>query len=467
MAAIPTALPTGPAPPAAKKATAPPKANATEETTTTTITKEVNGCNVKFTEETKPPAKQTITAGKEMVRFDPNGQPNNGNGNHMKMQPNNQSQQNYPNPWSNQNYNPFSNGCQTMGGNMFNPFNSPYGQWNYNNNNAMYNQQLSNTQGSNNQVFKPAPSMEEQRQEYVTILMKEFKSGKEIDPGRAASMTALSNVFSAKSTTTTTSSNKEAWYQGNKPAIKAWSGYNPDILSMNNGLWDVICSSAHKETKKEAVENQLFAALIAEDGYFERGICNEELIDTIVELKFKPANLVASKHHKGLGVAAMFEQGAETVEQLKQRSERLKSGNMTVIDDKYIGNMQLTTGKRPVGEEQTAKTISLGHKLIGKLFSLWSPLSQWLDAVHGATVALGTRTRDMTARDWQTNFGDGILAGVHEGTVNFFGQKYTKRQVDCGMAIDMTYQHNFLNGLRAGIVVVPQLRPPLFKQGLT
>ena len=32
------------------------------------------------------------------------------------------------------------------------------------------------------------------------------------------------------------------------------------------------------------------------------------------------------------------------------------------------------------------------------------------------------------------------------------------------MAIDMTYQHNFFNGLRASIEVVPQLRPPLFKE---
>ena len=122
----------------------------------------------------------------------------------------------------------------------------------------------------------------------------------------------------------------------------------------------------------------------------------------------------------------MFEQGAETVQQLKQRSERLKSGNMTFVDNNYMEKMQLTTGKRPVGEEQTAKTISLEHKLIGKLLSLWSPLNQWLEVVHGATVALGTRTRDMTAKDWQTNFGDGILAGVHEGTVIFFGQKIYK-----------------------------------------
>ena len=163
----------------------------------------------------------------------------------------------------------------------------------------------------------------------------------------------------------------------------------------------------------------------------------------------------------------MFEQGAETVQQLKQGSERLKSGNMTFVDNDYIEKMQLTTGKHPVGEEQTAKTISLQKKLIGKLLSLWSRLSQWLEAVHGATVALGTRTRNMTARDWQTNFGDGILAGVHEGTVIFFKQKYTKQQVDCGMAINMTYHHNFLNGLKSGIVVVPQLRSPLFKQGLT
>merc|ERR1711884_206573 len=129
--------------------------------------------------------------------------------------------------------------------------------------------------------------------------------------------------------------------------------------------------------------------------------------------------------------------------------------------------MQLATGKRPVGEEQTAKTVSLQQKLIQKLLSPWSPLSQWLDAVHGATVALGTRTRHMTAREWQNSFGDGILAGLHEGTVIFFDEKYTKEQVDYGVEINMAYHHNFVSGLKAGVVVVPELRPPLFKQGLT
>ena len=75
------------------------------------------------------------------------------------------------------------------------------------------------------------------------------------------------------------------------------------------------------------------------DRYFERGICNKELSDTIIELKFKPDNLIAGKHNKGLGVAAVFEQGAETIQQLKQRSERLKSGNMTFVDNDYIEKM--------------------------------------------------------------------------------------------------------------------------------
>ena len=81
-------------------------------------------------------------------------------------------------------------------------------------------------------------------------------------------------------------------------------------------------------------------------------------------------------------------------------------------------------------------------------------------------MALGTRTRDLTAKDWQTTFGDGILAAMHEGTVKFFSQKLTQQQVDQEMTVDMNYHVSFLNGLRNGNVVVPQLRPPLFKQGL-
>ena len=94
-------------------------------------------------------------------------------------------------------------------------------------------------------MVKPAPSYAEHKGEYVTLLIKDLKGGKKIDPRRTASLTALGNIFSAKSTTTTTNSNKEAWYQSNKPAIKAWLGFNPNILTMNGGLFDVICSSAH------------------------------------------------------------------------------------------------------------------------------------------------------------------------------------------------------------------------------
>ena len=345
MAAIPTALP---APPAANEttATAPTTAKETvapsneeEETTTTTTTDtEVKGCNVKFAKGTKPPTEQTIAAEKQMVPFQTDNNPNNGMGNQMGSQPSNPFQHNCGNQWNHQNFNPFINGYQPMGGNMFNqpqmfnnPFKSPYGQWNC--------QQPMYMQGKENQVTKPKASFKDYKEEYVTLLMDHVKGGKEIDPGTTASLTALGNIFSVKSTTTTTNSNKEAWYQSKIPAIKAWSGYNPEILTMNNKLLKTICSSAHKNTKRDAVENHLFAALIKDDRYFERGICNKELIDTIIELKFKPDNLVANKHNKGLGIAAMFKQGAETVQKLKQQSERLKSGNMTVVDNDYIENM--------------------------------------------------------------------------------------------------------------------------------
>ena len=87
------------------------------------------------------------------------------------------------------------------------------------------------------------------------------------------------------------------------------------------------------------------------------------------------------------------------VQQLKQRSEQLKSGNMTVVDDDYMKKMQLSARKHPVGEEQTAKTISLGQKLLETLLGPCCPQSQWLEEVHSATVTLGTRTRDLTPKD--------------------------------------------------------------------
>ena len=139
----------------------------------------------------------------------------------------------FGNQWGNhcgnQGYNPFNNGCQPIFGNHFqqpqmfnNHFQSAYSQWKYNNNNgSMNNQQIMKMQGKENQLVKPSTSYEEHKEEYVAILMENLKSGKEIDPGQTATLTALGNIFSARSTTTTTSSNKEAWYQSNKPTIGA------------------------------------------------------------------------------------------------------------------------------------------------------------------------------------------------------------------------------------------------------
>ena len=98
--------------------------------------------------------------------------------------------------------------------------------------------------------------------------MNRFKSDEDIDPGQVATVTALGNIFSARSTTTTTTSNKEAWYNGNKNAIYAWLGFNPNILTMNRGLFNDISSNAHKNQKKESVENKLFATLIQKDRFF-------------------------------------------------------------------------------------------------------------------------------------------------------------------------------------------------------
>ena len=79
-----------------------------------------------------------------------------------------------------------------------------------------------------------------------------------------------------------------------------------------------IYSNVHKNQKKESVENKLFAILIHKDRYFNRGICNKELSNTIINLKFKPDNLIAGKHNKGFGITAVFEQGPELVQQLKK-----------------------------------------------------------------------------------------------------------------------------------------------------
>ena len=105
MEAIPSALPTGPAPPTPEEAATatanahqsilkPPSQKTTntntnnpveKETTTTTTTTEVKGCNVGFAEGTKPPSnnenyKANTTAGNTMVPFETNKQPNNNPG---------------------------------------------------------------------------------------------------------------------------------------------------------------------------------------------------------------------------------------------------------------------------------------------------------------------------------------------------------------------------------------------------
>ena len=78
-------------------------------------------------------------------------------------------------------------------------------------------------QGQGNQLVQPlATTMyREHKDDFVATLMDHFKSGKDIDPGQVATVTALGNIFSARSTTTATTSNKEAWYNSNKNEIYA------------------------------------------------------------------------------------------------------------------------------------------------------------------------------------------------------------------------------------------------------
>ena len=120
---------------------------------------------------------------------------------------------------------------------------------------------------------------------------------------------------------------------------------------------------------------------------------------------------------------------------------------MTVVDDKYLDGMQLTTRKRPVGKDQTEKTIFLLQRLVEETFSTWCPHSQWLTEVYNTTVQLGGKSRHLNPKEWQGVFGDGIIAGVHEASVHFFCQKLTKEQVDWEMKLDMGFHINFLNGL--------------------
>ena len=206
----------------------------------------VESYTVKFAKGTKPSAgaednSANTTAGNEIVSLEfplksnkqsqqNNDQSNNRPGNQWGNQPGNQFQQGWGNHYGNQGYNPFSNGCQPMFRNQFqqpqifnNQFQSAYGQWNYNNNNdAMNYQQMMKMQGKENQLVKPSTSYRKHKEEYVAILMDNLKSGKEIDPGQTATLTALGNIFSARSTINTTSSNKDAWYQSNKKLRHGW-----------------------------------------------------------------------------------------------------------------------------------------------------------------------------------------------------------------------------------------------------
>ena len=77
----------------------------------------------------------------------------------------------------------------------------------------MNNQQIMTIQGRGNQLAQPsAPtSYKEYKEDYVATLIENLKSRKDINPGQVPIVTALGNIFSAKSITTMTTLNKEAW----------------------------------------------------------------------------------------------------------------------------------------------------------------------------------------------------------------------------------------------------------------
>lgn len=229
-------------------------------------------------------------------------------------------------------------------------------------------------------------------------------------------------------------------------------------------MFNDICSNIHKNEKRDAIEQKLFIPLIKNDRFFDRRICNDKLINIIIDLKFKPEELIKGKYDKGFGITAVFEQDAELIQQLKQQSKRLGNSNLTVVDKNYLDSLQLTTGKRLVGEEQTTKTISLLQTLIEETFGPMCLQSQFLTEVYNATVQLGGKSQHLTAKEWQDKIGDGIIAGMHNALVNFFGQRLTKEQVNCGMQLNMSYHTTFLNRLQANVVPALHFRPTLLKQ---
>ena len=61
----------------------------------------------------------------------------------------------------------------------------------------MNNQQMMTMQGKENQLAQPLTptSYKEYKEDYVATFMNNLKSGKDINPGQVATVTALGNIF--------------------------------------------------------------------------------------------------------------------------------------------------------------------------------------------------------------------------------------------------------------------------------
>lgn len=75
----------------------------------------------------------------------------------------------------------------------------------------MQNQQPMQMSGQGNQVFQPltTKTFGEHKDDFVKTLMDKFENGRDFKEGEAAAVTALGNIFTAKSTTTTTSNRQD------------------------------------------------------------------------------------------------------------------------------------------------------------------------------------------------------------------------------------------------------------------
>ena len=268
------------------------------------------------------------------------------------------------------------------------------------------------------------------------------------------------NAMIGSPTTSATDETKKNFLGMQQFSVLAWANVHPNdvdyLNNHNNYFWPKLNACKNKPDARHVVRTEMFQHLIHKHPKLITCL-HDDLIETIINFRFKPVNLESDKPTLGLGPMAFVPRDRREIEMMShQISINEQSDSPTTSD---IDKTRLGRPKIPDGASGTTSTIE-SCALVNDF--LWAPRCPYVNLAQGSLLALYEGNQHY---EHQTSFGTTVgaecLFQLTRGAEQFFGQATSERQLLQGQLPTLNF--NFLiEGIRNNNLNTSQTRPSLF-----